>query len=213
MTEIDPLATLTCLVCQNTQSALDAIDLGGCRVCGQANWDPALPVPKVEPTDRPDDETLSDVDSGVGERPEVPVPQPWVPTPKRRRSRKKLIWGLLALLIVGVLIQQAWSFATKQGPPAAGTSTPAPPKKGDWVLVLESLPKKSKTQADARSVASRVSKGRAVAILDTNRYTGLTKGYWAVVAGNWFKSERAARAACADFGRKPGGSCYARQLK
>lgn len=82
--------------------------------------------------------------------------------------------------------------------------------RGDWVLVLESLPKKSKTRADAEAAAAKL--GTAAAVIDSNRHKGLNDGYWAVVAADAYRSKKAASRACADFDRSAGPTCYPRQI-
>lgn len=125
------------------------------------------------------------------------------------RARSSVI-AIAVAAVLAVVAHQAWIGYLPPAP--AAQAAPAAPtfKKGDWVLVLESLPKKSKTRADAEAAAAKL--GTAAAVIDSNRHKGLNDGYWAVVAADAYRSKKAASRACADFDRSAGPTCYPRQI-
>ncbi len=133
-----------------------------------------------------------------------------------RRSRRPVLLtlALCFTLAAGVAVHQGWS-AIAEGKPSSGATTgaDAPLRAENWVLVLASLPKKSTSRQEAEAAAKKISKKRRAVVVDTQKYAGLTDGYWAVVDARPFKTEKSARSACSDFDRSPGKTCYPRQLK
>ncbi|GAB97931.1 hypothetical protein KILIM_089_00010 [Kineosphaera limosa NBRC 100340] len=108
-------------------------------------------------------------------------------------------------------------FAPTAAAPTAAPPTavaPAPPgrapsyRTGDYLLVLESLPINQYDYASAQARAGRP----GLTVVDSGTVPGLNPGYWAVVSTAGYSSERAARAACSDFGRTPSGACYPRRV-
>lgn len=213
MTDPDSATHVTCLVCGGTLSLERARAGEACAICGHTNWDPPI-VREPEPT--VEEEVVQPVDHPDSSGGDGFVP-PYVPSRPRRRGGMKLVVIAVLVVVIGVVIQQVWAFNAAKSPsgsaPTASMGVESSLKKGQWVLVLESLPKKTKSQKDAYAVASRLAKNRSTAVLDSNRVPGLTNGYWAVVALPFSTSKNAATSGCRDFGRKVGGSCYARQVK
>ena len=216
MTHADSGAEVTCLVCGGTLSLERALAGEVCGICGRADWDPPLAQPQPEPA-RDHEETAPPPDGQVGPPGEADstVP-PHLPSRRTRWAKPLLI--VVILMVVGVVIQQILATgggASRQptSAPTSGAGTNPSPKKGQWVLVLESLPKKTKSQQEAHSVASRLATSRSTAVLDSSRVPGLRAGYWAVVALPFSDSKNAATSGCRDFGRKVGASCYAREVR
>lgn len=84
---------------------------------------------------------------------------------------------------------------------------------GSWVTVLASLPKGSVTSDQAVARAARESRnGYTAVVIDTDRFTGLTRGYWAVVIPG-ADSRAASNAVCADLGIAVSNKCYPREIK
>lgn len=192
---------VTCLVCNATQATVVAQAAGQCSICGSAEWDP--------PLDRP-----IEVDSGGTQVHSVPQPlQPevaYLPTAKRKFPVKLLV--IIAVVVALVLgIRALWPSVSPQAQPSTSSSA-VPFKKGDWLLVLASLPKKTKSQDDARAVASQLNKKSATKVLDGAAVPSLMDEYWYVVAKTAFKSRSAATKACDKFGRKAGDECNPRQV-
>ncbi len=213
MTDPDSAAHVTCLVCGGTLSLERARAGEACAICGHTNWDPPIarePEPPVE------EEVVQQVDHPDPSGGDNLVP-PYVPSRPRRRGRMKFVVIAILVVVIGVVIQQVWAFNAAKRPsgsaPTASDGIGSSPKKGQWVLVLESLSKKTKSQKDAYAVASRLARSRSTTVLDSTRVPGLTNGYWAVVALPFSASKNAATSGCRDFGRKIGGNCYARQVQ
>lgn len=103
-------------------------------------------------------------------------------------------------------------------PKVTATVTPSPVDRpgraavadGSWILVLDSLPQKSVSAAEARSRPQDIQGN--VTVIDSSLTPGLNPGYWAIVSAEGYPSEAAARAACADFGRRPSDDCYPRRV-
>lgn len=80
---------------------------------------------------------------------------------------------------------------------------------GSWIAVLESIPSDSPLDEALAKAADLKNNDRHPIVLSSTRHLGLNSGYW-VVADGPHDSEAAARAACSNYGRPVGGSCYAR---
>lgn len=98
--------------------------------------------------------------------------------------------------------------ATPTGPSAERPETTTL-RAGQWIAVLESLPKASYTADNVRANQARFP---GAIVVDSDVTPGLNGGYW-VIAGGPYASEAHARASCASFGRSPGGTCYPRQAR
>lgn len=195
---------VTCLVCNASQSMAVARSGGACSICGSTEWDPPLDLP---------------VEEAASETQEHSVPQPppepftpFTPKPKRRFPVKAVV--ILAVIVALILgIRAVWPSGSPQANQSTRSSSPASTfKKGDWLLVLESLPKKSKSHKDAETLAKKLNKKSATRVVDSAQVSGLRNGYWVVVAKGAFSSRAAASKACAKFGRKAGSNCYPRQV-
>ncbi|MDO5535887.1 MAG: hypothetical protein Q4F65_14720, partial [Propionibacteriaceae bacterium] len=93
--------------------------------------------------------------------------------------------------------------------PGVVTSLPT----GSWVTVLASLPKDAVTADQAVQRAQQESRpGHQAIVIDTNSFTGLTPGYWAVVIPG-ADSRAASDAVCDAIGIPVSDHCYAREIK
>lgn len=97
--------------------------------------------------------------------------------------------------------------ASTGGPGSTGAAFR--PEAGSWLTVLDSLPQGQFSLDQARSRAGEL--GSGLVVVDSSSTPGLTPGYWAVVVPQ-LKSESAARAMCAQYGRTPSGACYGRHV-
>lgn len=92
--------------------------------------------------------------------------------------------------------------------PGVVTSLPA----GEYLTVLDSLPKASTTVDGALAIAAAVSTDEHEAIVvDSDRIPGLTRGYYAVVVPHLSTREDAEQV-CQDLGLDVGTSCYPRRV-
>ena len=229
MTSVDPSAVVSCLRCRHSQVATVALEGRGCELCGAVGqWEPPIePLPTQAEPPLVEQEPIAMEPEPTGQRgapyetaARWPSP-PLIPTHRQGKSRRgRLVVALVLVVLAIAFLPRLISLTTG----VAGSKTPAPTtssasgieatlRRGSWVLVLESLPKKGTTSAEASAVAKRVSKKqRTVVVLDSDKVGGLTDGFW-VVAAIQFSSKSAAQRACSDFGRRAGGTCYGRQIK
>ncbi len=123
----------------------------------------------------------------------------------------KSLIAMAAVLVLGLVGQQAWlGYAS---PTTSGRSAEASApafKSGDWLVVLASLPKNTKSRSDAAATAAGMKPEATV--IDSTDYEGLKNGYWVVVGAKPYNSKKAAQRACAVFDRRPGPTCYPRQI-
>ncbi|HHU39294.1 MAG TPA: hypothetical protein GXZ45_08455 [Propionibacterium sp.] len=99
---------------------------------------------------------------------------------------------------------------TESAPPE-GIVTELPT--GTWVTVLDSLPQGSVSAEQAVARAEQLAKpGHEVIVIDTNRFEGLNRNYWAVVIPG-AESRAASNDVCRDIGMAVGDTCYPREVK
>ena len=99
---------------------------------------------------------------------------------------------------------------TESAPPE-GIVTELPT--GTWVTVLDSLPQGSVSAEQAGARAEQLAKpGHEVIVIDTNRFEGLNRNYWAVVIPG-AESRAASNDVCRDIGMAVGVTCYPREVK
>ncbi len=93
--------------------------------------------------------------------------------------------------------------------PAIVTELPV----GTWVTVLASLPKDAVTAEQAIDRAARESRnGYTAIVIDTNEFSGLNAGYWAVVIPG-AESRSASNEVCRGLGMAVNDKCYPREIK
>ena len=93
--------------------------------------------------------------------------------------------------------------------PAIVTELPV----GTWVTVLASLPKDAVTAEQAVDRAARESRnGYTAIVIDTNEFSGLNAGYWAVVIPG-AESRSASNEVCRGLGMAVNDKCYPREIK
>jgi len=84
---------------------------------------------------------------------------------------------------------------------------------GTWVTVLDSLPQGSVSAEQAIARAAELSQPDHTAIvIDTSRFEGLNRNYWAVVIPG-AESRAASNAVCKAIGLPVGNNCYPREIK
>lgn len=96
--------------------------------------------------------------------------------------------------------------------PSGGVITPdlRVPAKGNWIVVLESVPKDEHDLAYALTLAESVQvRGGTAEVIDSDATPGLNPGYWVVIKGD-FAARTDAAQECAGLGRDVGGDCYPR---
>lgn len=95
--------------------------------------------------------------------------------------------------------------------PIPGITTELPV--GTWVTVLDSLPQGSVSAEQAIARAAELSQPDHTAIvIDTSRFEGLNRNYWAVVIPG-AESRAASNAVCKAIGLPVGNNCYPREIK
>ena len=84
---------------------------------------------------------------------------------------------------------------------------------GSWVTVLASLPKSEVTAEQAVERAQLESRnGQTAIVIDTDAFTGLNTGYWAVVVPG-ADSRSASNEVCRALGMAVNDKCYPREIK
>ena len=95
--------------------------------------------------------------------------------------------------------------------PIPGITTELPV--GTWITVLDSLPQGSVSAEQAIARAAELSQPDHTAIvIDTSRFEGLNRNYWAVVIPG-AESRAASNAVCEAIGLPVGNNCYPREIK
>ena len=141
--------------------------------------------------------------------------------------RGSLPLGIVLGVIVGAIaVMFAW-FALvddpdRATPEATPGATPEPTANpaivtelpvGTWVTVLASLPKDAVTAEQAIDRAARESRnGYTAIVIDTNEFSGLNAGYWAVVIPG-AESRSASNEVCRGLGMAVNDKCYPREIK